>query len=207
LPGSVGYIPGYNPYPNNNGNGNPAKAKALLAKAGYKNGLSIKLLYSTNDPSPRVAQSLQSSLQKGGFKGKLIPATQPDFYGKYMLVARTGKGGVWDIAPPGWIPDWFGNNGRSVIVPLFTAPGPGASDFGGYNSSVTNGYVNKALVAKSKAQAGIWWKKANAQLMKGGATGPRGIQKWPGLHSSKVQNCDFQYLTLNCDINSVWLKG
>ena len=207
LPGSVGYIQGYNPYPNNNGNGNPAKAKALLARAGYPKGVSIKLLYSTNDPSPRVAQSLQSSLQKGGFKVKLIPVTQSDFYGKYMLVPSTAKRDVWDIAPPGWIPDWFGNNGRSVIVPLFTAPGPGASDFGGYNSSVTNGYVNKALTAASQAQAGVYWKKANAQLMKDAATVPVEIQKWPVFHSSKVQNCDFQYLTLNCDVNSVWLKG
>src|SRR5262245_23024914 len=207
LPGSVGYIQGYNPYPNNNGNGDPAKAKKLLAQAGYPNGLPIKLLYSTNDPSPRVAQSLQASLNKAGFKVKLIPSTQADFYGKYMLVPSTAKRDVWDIAPPGWIPDWFGNNGRSVIQPLFTNPGPGASDFGGYDSPVTNGFVNKALTASSKAQAELYWKKANTQLMKDAATVPVEIQKWPVFHSSKVQNCIFQFLTLNCDVNSVWLQG
>jgi ABC-type transport system substrate-binding protein len=206
MPGNVGYIPNFNPYPNKNGSGDPAKAKELLAKAGYPNGLDIKLLYSTLDPAPRVAQSLQASLGKAGFRVKLIPATQSDFYGKYMLVPSTAKQGVWDIAPPGWIPDWFGNNGRSVIQPLFTSPGPGSSDFGGYNSPVTNGFVDRALTATSPAQAATYWRRANAQLMKDAATVPVEIQKWAVFHSSKVQNCIFYFLSLNCDTTQVWLK-
>ena len=67
LPGSVGYIDNFNPFPQNNGSGNPAAAKAMLAKAGYPNGLTIKLLYSTTDPMPAEAQSMQASLQKAGF--------------------------------------------------------------------------------------------------------------------------------------------
>jgi len=122
LPGNVGYIKNFDPYPDNNGNGDPAKSKALLAKAGHPNGLAIKLLYSTTDPGPRVAQALQASLDKGGFKVKLVPATQADFYGKYLLNISTAKRDVWDMAPPGWIPDWFGNNGRSVVQPLFSSP-------------------------------------------------------------------------------------
>ena len=57
LPGNTGYIPGYNPYPDNNGNGDAAKAKALLKQAGYPNGVTIKLLYSTTLPMPRWARS------------------------------------------------------------------------------------------------------------------------------------------------------
>jgi peptide/nickel transport system substrate-binding protein len=207
LPGSVGYIPNFNPYPNKNGSGDPDKARKLLAQAGYPNGVDVKLLYSTLEPGPRVGQSLQASLQRAGFRVKLIPATGSDFYGKYMLVPSTAKRGVWDIAPPGWIPDWFGNNGRSVIQPLFTNPAPGSSDFGGYNSPVTNGLVDKALVAKSQAQAATYWRRANAQIMKDAAAVPVEIQKWTVFHSSKVQNCIFVFLSLNCDVTNVWLKG
>jgi peptide/nickel transport system substrate-binding protein len=206
MPGNVGYIPNFNPYPNNDGSGDPTKAKQLLAKAGYPNGVDIKLLYSTLDPGPRVAQSLQASLGKAGFRVKLIPATGSDFYGKYMLVPSTAKQGVWDIAPPGWIPDWFGNNGRSVIQPLFTNPAPGSSDFGGYSSAVLNGFVDKALTARSPAQAATNWRKANAQLMKDAAAVPVEMQKWTVFHSSKVQNCIFYFLSLNCDTTQVWLK-
>jgi ABC-type transport system substrate-binding protein len=207
LPGSVGYIPNFNPYPNKNGSGDPAKARKLLAQAGHPNGLDVKLLYNTLEPGPRVAQSLQASLKSAGFRVKLIPATASDFYGKYMLVTSTAKRRVWDIAPPGWIPDWFGNNGRSVIQPLFTKPGPGSSDYGGYNSPVANGFVNKALTAASPAQAANYWRRANAQVMNDAATVPVEIQKWSVFHSSKVQNCVFMFLSLNCDVTQVWLKG
>jgi peptide/nickel transport system substrate-binding protein len=207
LPGNVGYIKNYDPYPNKKGAGDPDKAKKLLAQAGYPNGLEIKLLYSTTDPAPRVAQSLQSSLGKAGFKVKLISATQSDFYGKYMLNPSTAKRGVWDIAPPGWIPDWFGNNGRSVIQPLFTSPGNGSSDFGGYNSPKTNSYVAQALTAESQGEAASYWSKANAQLMKDAAVVPVEIQKWTLFHSSRVQGCLFWFSDLNCDPTNVWLSG
>jgi peptide/nickel transport system substrate-binding protein len=207
LPGNVGYIKNFNLYPNNNGNGDPAKSKALLAKAGYAKGLSIKLLYSTTDPGPRVAQALQASLDKGGFNVKLVPATQADFYGKYLLDVSTAKRDVWDIAPPGWIPDWFGNNGRSVVQPLFSSPGNGSSDYGNYNSAVFNGYVNKALTATSQGQAAAYWQKANAQIMKDAATVPVEIQKETAYHSSRVQGCLFFFWDLNCDPTQVWIKG
>ena len=207
LPGNVGYIKNFNPYPNNGGNGDPAKSKSLLAKAGYKNGLPIKLLYSTTDPGPRVAQALQASLNAGGFKVKLVPATQADFYGKYLLNISTAKRDVWDIAPPGWIPDWFGNNGRSVLQPLFSSPANGSSDYGDYNSPVFNSYMNKALTAKSQEEAAAWWQKASRQMMKDAATVPVEIQKYTAYHSSRVQGCLFFFWDLNCDPTNIWLKG
>jgi ABC-type transport system substrate-binding protein len=206
LPGNVGYIPGFNPYPNKNGSGDAAKAKALLSQAGYPNGLDVKLLYQTLEPFPRVAQSLQASLERAGFRVKLIPATTSDFYGKYMLVPSAAQRGVWDIATAGWIPDWFGNNGRSVIQPLFTKPGPGSSDYGGYNSPVLDRLVQQALTATSPAQAATRWRRANAQIMNDAATVPVEIQKWTVFHSAKVQNCVFLFLSLNCDVTQVWLQ-
>jgi ABC-type transport system substrate-binding protein len=206
LPGNVGYIKNFNPYPDNNGNGDPAKSKALLAKAGHPNGLAIKLLYSTTDPGPRVAQALQASLDKGGFKVKLVPATQADFYGKYLLNISTAKRDVWDVAPPGWIPDWFGNNGRSVVQPLFSSPANGSSDYGDYNSAVFNGFVDKALTATSQANAAVYWQKANAQIMKDAATVPVEIQKYTAYHSSRVQGCLFFFWDLNCDPTNIWIK-
>ena len=128
-----------------------------------------------------------------------MSATQSDFYGKYLLDPSTAKRDVWDIAPPGWIPDWFGNNGRSVVQPLFSSPGKGSSDYGSYNSAVFNGYVNKALTATSAAQAATYWSKANAQIMKDAATVPVEYQKFTAYHSSRVQGCLFFFWDLNCD--------
>jgi len=206
LPGNTGYVPEFNAYPSNKGGGDPAGAKALLKKAGYPNGLAIKQLCSTSDPYPRICQSIQSSLNLAGFKVTIVPVTQADFYGKYLTQPSTAKRGVWDIAPPGWIPDWFGNNGRSTLQPIMTDPGPGASDYSGYNSPVTTGLINKALTAPSQAAAAKLWSKANTQTMKDAATVPLNAQKWPVYHSSRVQGCNFFFFTLSCDPTNVWVQ-
>ena len=206
LPGNVGYIPNFNPYPSNKGSGDPAGAKALLAKAGYPNGLPIKLLYSTSDPAPRVAQSLQSSLNAGGFKVTLVPSTQSDFYGKYLTQPSTAKRGVWDIAPPGWIPDWFGNNGRSTIQPLFTQPGVGSNDFGGYDNPAANKLVAQALTAKTSARRRSSGRRRTRSWPRTSPTSRINIQKWPLFHSSRLQGCNFFFFTLSCDPTNVWIQ-
>jgi ABC-type transport system substrate-binding protein len=206
LPGNTGYVKNFNAYPANKGTGNAAAAKALLAKAGYPNGLAIKFIASTNDPAPRLAQAIQASLNAGGFKVKIVPVTQSDFYGKYMYVPSNAKRGVWDIALPGWIPDWFGNNGRSVLQPLFTAPGPGSSNFGGYDSPITNRLIDSALTAKSQAEAAKFWTRANVQIMKDAGAVSLNASKAVIFNSSRVQGCNFFFWTLSCDLTNIWLQ-
>ncbi|MGH9107499.1 MAG: ABC transporter substrate-binding protein [Acidimicrobiales bacterium] len=209
--GSVGYIPGYDPYPTPGDKGNPAKAKALLAQAGYKPGqITLRLVYRTNSVHPQVAQADQAALDKAGFNVKLVTVNPADaFYTKYLENPTASKAGSWDIAEAGWIPDWMGNNGRSVIEPLFDGRtyGPNTTDFGDYNSPVVNKAIDHALAAKSTAQATKYWQDAARQVMKDAAVVPMGAQKTAVMHSSRVQNCDFYFPTENCDVTNVWLKG
>lgn len=207
IPGNVGYAPGFSPFADAGGNGSPAKAKALLAQAGFHGGPAIKLLYSTTDPAPRVAQAMQSSLAAAGFKVTLVPTTQSDFYGKYLLDPATGKADKWDISLPGWVPDWFGNDGRSTVQPLLTSPGPGASDYSGYNSVAVNADIAKALAASSQSAAAQWWAKADELAMSDAALVPVNDYKWPLFHSSRVHGCTFWVDDLNCDPTNVWLSG
>jgi ABC-type transport system substrate-binding protein len=206
LPGNVGYVPGFNAFPANTGGGNPAASKKLLAQAGYPNGLAVKMLTSTSDPGPRVAQALQSSLNAGGFKVTLVPVTQSDYYGKYLTQPSTAKRGVWDIALPGYIPDWFGNNGRSIVQPLFTNPGLASTDWDGYNNPTENALVDKALTARTPAQANKLWAQAQTFVMKDAGYVPVNVQKWPIYHSPRLQGCNFFWYTLSCDVTNVWLK-
>ena len=124
LPGNVGYIPELQPLPEQERNGDPDKAqRSWPGWVSERSRHQAPLLDARAVPPGRSVAPGEP--RRAGFRVKLIPATRLDFYGKYMLVPSTAKRGVWDIAPPGWIPDWFGNNGRSVIQPLFTNPGRG----------------------------------------------------------------------------------
>jgi peptide/nickel transport system substrate-binding protein len=208
LPGNTGYIPGYDPYPDNNGNGDPAQAKALLKLAGYPNGVNIKLLYTTTPPSPRLTLSVQSSLGLAGFRATLVPETQAAFFGSYLLIPSTAKRDVWDLASAlTWIPDWFGNNGRSTLVPLFTVPAKGSNDFGGYNDPKTDALINKALAAPTEGAAAGLWSQAERQITSDVAAVPVGYGKWPIYHSSAVQGCTFWWFGGNCDPTNVWLSS
>jgi ABC-type transport system substrate-binding protein len=206
LPGNVGYLQHYDRYPDNSGSGDAARSKALLAKAGYPHGVAIKLLSSTADPGLRVAEALRSSLTAGGFRVTLVPVEQHDLYAKYLLRPDTARGDAWDVAPAGWAPDWFGDNGRSVIQPLFSSPGYGSSDYSGYSSRELEGYLSKALTAASRAEAAIYWQRANARIMDDAAAVPVEIQKYTAYHSARVRGCVFFFWDLNCDPTNVWLS-
>lgn len=209
--GSVGNIPGYDPYPSAGDKGNPAKAASLLAKAGYKPGqINLHLVYRTNSVHPEVAQADQAALEKAGFKVTLEVANPADaFYSKYLENPTASKAGSWDIAEAGWIPDWLGNNGRSIIEPLLDGRtyGPDTVDFGDYNSPVVEGFIDKALTASSTAQATTYWQDAARQTMKDAAVVPIGAQKVAVMKSSRVQNCLFWFPSLNCDVTNVWIKS
>jgi peptide/nickel transport system substrate-binding protein len=83
VPEVIGYKPGYDPYPYN-----PAKAKQLLAQAGYPNGLPIDLYYSIGSflLDQQVAEAMQSMLGNVGFKVTMHGGT----YSAMSALFRTG---------------------------------------------------------------------------------------------------------------------
>ncbi len=60
-----------------------AKAKALLAEAGYPNGFEVALDASNSYPSINVAQSVQATMGQAGVKVNIIPGEQKQVITKY----------------------------------------------------------------------------------------------------------------------------
>jgi ABC-type transport system substrate-binding protein len=211
VPGAdAGAVSGYDPYPTPGDNGDPAKAKSLLSEAGYgpSNPLKLTLVYRTNTVHPQIAQTDQAALQAAGITVNLVPVPPSAFYTQYLQNPSASQAGKWDLAEAGWNPDWLGNNGRSMIVPLFDGRtyGKNSTDWGDYNSPTTNALIDKALSATSASQALTYWQQAAKQIMTDAAVVPIGQQKTAVYHSTRLQNCIWNTWISNCDPTSVWIK-
>ena len=207
-PGNVGYQQ-MDPYATPQSKGDPAKCKSMLAAAGYPKGITVKDVYRNAGNHPAVAQAIQADLGKCGITDKLIPVNQGDYYGKYLNSPEGSKRGVWDISEPGWVPDWYGNNGRAIIEPLFDGRtyGPNSTDYGDYNSPAVNALIDKALSAPDQNTAATSWHQADVQIMNDAAIVPLQTQKTALFRSTRVHNAIFLPFSQAYDITQVWLGG
>jgi peptide/nickel transport system substrate-binding protein len=206
-PGNIGYS-NYNLYPTNGDQGDAAKCKSLLAQAGYKNGLTLKAAYRNAGNHPNIAQSYAQDLKACGITVNLIPVRQDDYYGTYLNDPKIASAGKWDISAPGWIPDWFGNNGRSVLQPTLSKAAfpPAGSNFGYYDSPAFESDISKALTSKEASTAAKYWSAADKQAMKDAAIVPFMDQKTPLYHSARTHNAIFNPRTQLFNITDVWIS-
>ncbi len=204
--GSQDMPSGYNPYPYN-----PSKAKQMLASAGYKNGLTLTLLYRpASTISAKMGQTLQSDLSQIGVTVKLLSATPSDFYTKYLEVPSVAKRGTWDLALAGWGPDWYGDAALSYFGPLFSGSSsfpPVGSNFGFYNDTTTNSLIAKASTATSVSSAATLWAQADQQVMKQAAFFPITDPQQPNYHASYVHNAVYVPALQQFDPTNVWLSS
>ncbi|MGW1070529.1 ABC transporter substrate-binding protein [Streptomyces aureus] len=110
---SFGYTP-YDLFPAG-ASGNAAKAKELLAQAGYKNGLSITLTHSNSkdfETSPEIATAVQDALKKAGITVKLQGLEENDYSDK-IHGAKTEPG----LFLAHWGADW--PSGGPFLAPIF----------------------------------------------------------------------------------------
>ena len=206
-PGNVGYQP-FDLYPTPNSSGAAATCKSMLAAAGYPHGFTITDVYRNAGDHPAVAQDIQSDLKACGITDKLVPVNQGDYYGKYLNSPAAAQRGVWDISEPGWVPDWYGNNGRAIIEPLFDGRtyGPNSTDYGDYNSPAVNALIDKALSAPDQNTAATSWHQADVQIMSDAAIVPLQTQKTALFRSTRVHNAIFLPFSQAYDLTQVWLS-
>jgi ABC-type transport system substrate-binding protein len=205
-PNNVGYQQ-FDLYPTAGDRGDPAKCKTMLAAAGYPNGLTVTDVYRTSGKHPDVYQSVQADFAKCGVTVTGKPAAASDYYGKYLSDPTAAKSGVWDISEPGWVPDWYGNNGRAIIEPLFDGRtyGPGSTDWGDYNNTQVNADIDTALATVDQAAATTALHAADQQIMQDAAIIPFQTQSTPLMRSTRVHNAIYWPFAVQYDYTNVWL--
>ncbi|GGU95282.1 ABC transporter substrate-binding protein [Actinomadura cremea] len=195
-----------NHYPTPDDSGDPAKCRALLDQAGHPN-LALKFPYRTNSLHKLFAESIAENLASCGVTAELVPDTGGSFYGGTVTTPARAREGQWDVAAPGWTPDWYGNNGRSIIQPLFDGRtyGNGSTNYGGYNNPRVNELIDAALTASGPEEAAECWRQADVLIMQDSAIVPLLSRNHTIFRSSRVRNTHFLPTAAGYDYTRIWL--
>jgi peptide/nickel transport system substrate-binding protein len=208
-PGNVGYVAG-NMYPNNNGQGDPAKCKSTLAAAGYPKGVSLTYLYVNDSVNSRIFAAIQASLKPCGVNLVGKPEPGSSFFVDLGNSPVNNKAGTWDLGQPGWIADWWGPNGRTIMDPLFkTRCVVNTNNYG----CLSDPNLDKAIEAAEAAplsQSAPLWAKADNIVMQDAAIVPLAGAELPAYSSARVQNAGATAIVYapnigTPDITNVWL--
>jgi peptide/nickel transport system substrate-binding protein len=211
-PGNIGYQP-YTKYATPGNQGNPAKCKSLLASAGYAHGLTLGYLYPNDSTDTTIFQSIQGSLARCGITLKGMPKPSGGAYFTDLgNTPQTGKPGTWDMATGSWFPDWFGNNGRTLIQPLFqTNCSLGTVNAGCYSSPAVDKLISQALKTSSASAAASMWHQANLDVMNDAAIVPLvsgQITQYASnrVHSATAGTANFSTIIQGWDFTNIWLN-
>ena len=185
--------------------GDPAKAKDLLAKAGYPNGLTLTLAYRTNGNNPKWADTLVADLKASGITITPKPIPAKDYYSKYLQKTSIAKAGDWDLSLPGWFPDWEGAAERSFFTPLLDGRvyGDGSTNYGGYNNDAVNTAADKALSTLDAADSAKQWNVIDKMIMADAPWVPIAANIQANFVSTRVKNYVYVAGPGNGDMNSV----
>ncbi|MEV6030334.1 ABC transporter substrate-binding protein [Nonomuraea sp. NPDC052116] len=204
-PGNIGYQE-YNPYPSPGDAGDPAKCKQLLTEAGYPNGLTLIGAFRNAGNHPANFQSYSADLQKCGITVKGLPVRQGDYYGAFLQNTSIAKASKWDISAPGWVPDWYGNNGRAVVQPLFeTNCNPGTSNYGCYSNPKVDSLIKQALAEQDQTKSAALWHQVDTTVMGDAVIVPLNNQNTPIYKSKRVQNALYLPAFQLYDFTNLWL--
>jgi peptide/nickel transport system substrate-binding protein len=218
MPGNTGFV-NSNMYPDNSGQGNAAMCKSDLAKAGYPNGVTLVYTYPNDSSNTRVFTAIQASLANCGITLTAKPEPGSSFFTDLGNAPESNKSGAWDMGQAGWYPDWFGNNGRTVVQALFQGPNCviNTVNYGCYNSTTVNSLITQAEGAPSVSAAGSLWHQADVQIMSDAVIAPIMDQNTAGYSSTRVRGITSTGQTFRTaifqpnigapDITALWLTN
>jgi peptide/nickel transport system substrate-binding protein len=121
-PGSLGYRP-YDLYPSPGGRGDPAKARALLAAAGYPKGLTLSFATLGSGRFAAARKPIEESLARAGIDLKPYLYEGDALYEQSLWIPA--KRLEHQLGHTAWCPDFLGDNARGRSCRSTTAASPG----------------------------------------------------------------------------------
>lgn len=206
-PGSVGFRD-WDPYPTPGDWGDRAKARRLLVDAGYGDGCTLIAAVQDSDVHLSVLRSIAADLATIGIDVHVKTYPQAEYYASVLSDPELSRAGVWDIATAGWTPDWYGNNGRAVVQPLFESnDARGTANYGGYSDPEVDRLIAAALREGDPHRAEALWHAIDRRVMADVPVVPilATAAAVPRYHSPRVRNAVYLPQSQLVDITSIWL--
>jgi peptide/nickel transport system substrate-binding protein len=186
-PGNLGHI-AVDQYPSAGDRGNTSKCKADLRAAGYHSGLTLKFLHGADSVDAAVFAAVKASLASCGIRVLNDAVAETQYYPTLGDVGQNGKPGAFDIGLASWLPDWFGNDGRTTLAVLFqTQCVENTTNYGCYSNHKVDNAIAAGEQATTRAQAARDWAAAARQIMVDAAVVPLTDQQSPILSSARVR--------------------
>jgi peptide/nickel transport system substrate-binding protein/oligopeptide transport system substrate-binding protein len=136
-----------------------AKAKSLLAEAGFPNGFSTTMYSWNTSPWTELLPQLQQDLAKIGIKVDAQPIQQSAFF---ELAATPGKA---PMTLTFWVADYPDGSDFYQALLSCAAAVPGAQNYSFYCNKNVDDLVNKALAASTVAEATSTYVQATKAML------------------------------------------
>ena len=204
-PGSLGYHP-YDLYPTPGGRGDPAKARALLAEAGYPNGLTLGFVALGNDRYAATIKPIEESLKRAGIDLKVTRYQGADLWEKSLAIPA--KRLEHQLGQTIWNPDYLGDNARQTIVSQFDGRllhSNLVANFSEYNNPAVNRLIDRALAEPDQTRRATLWAEIDQRIMRDAPLVPLLWENSSFQWSSRVHGWRYDSWTVTPDLTAPWL--
>jgi peptide/nickel transport system substrate-binding protein len=201
-PGSLGYRH-YDLYPTPGGRGDPAKASALLAAAGYPNGLTLGFATFGSGRLAAGRKPIEDSLKRAGIRLKVT--TNKEWDPHFEALRNPAKRLEHQLAQNGWILEYFGDNARQSIVAQYDSRLGFQDNFSEYHNPKVNRLIDRALAEPDWDRRAALWAQIDQRIMRDAPLVPLLWQNASFQWASRVHGWVYDPWTTAPDLTAVWL--
>ena len=178
----------FNPFPSPNFSGDVNKAKEMMKKAGFSNGMysgpQVTQVADNTAPGSDTASVVANSLAKIGMKVKTISVTHSTMYTKYCNVPKNQP----DICPNvGWLPDF--HEPQTLLDPTFKGSNivpVNNSNWPQLKDPKIDAMMDKAETILDPAERYKAWGKIDQEVTKTAGAIPWLWENFPSVYSDRV---------------------
>lgn len=198
----------FNLYKTEGDEGDPAKAKELLAAAGYPDGIDLNFVYASGSRYDAYAQALEPDLRAAGIRLNLMPTPGANVDGQFVLNRDAIAKGSWDVTLKAISPKWIGNGARTMLMPGFYGVDCENSTTNPtcYSNPEINALMEKATAEQDAKKAAALWAEVDRALMEDAAAVPLISGKISLYHSARLRGGAINIGFNNIEPGLVWLE-